>query len=86
MKTSFRTGLLMGVGLFALAVAGVTFFRGSFGLADDTLTCVRRTGTLRIGYAVEAPYAFLGTNGEVTGESPEVARRIASRLGATRIV
>lgn len=40
---------------------------------------------LRIGYAVEAPYAFLAPNGEVTGESPEIARRIAAELGIPRL-
>lgn len=41
--------------------------------------------TIRIGYAVEAPYAFLSADGQVTGESPEVAKRIAARLGIRRI-
>jgi polar amino acid transport system substrate-binding protein len=40
---------------------------------------------LRIGYAVEAPYAFLAPDGEVTGEAPEIARLIATRLGVARI-
>jgi polar amino acid transport system substrate-binding protein len=40
---------------------------------------------LRIGYAVEAPYAFLAADGEVTGESPEIARVIAAKLGIARI-
>lgn len=39
---------------------------------------------LRIGYAVEAPYAFLADDGQVTGESPVVAREIAKRLGVAR--
>ena len=40
---------------------------------------------LRAGYAIEAPYAFLGDDGRVTGEAPEIARRIAGRLGFSRI-
>jgi polar amino acid transport system substrate-binding protein len=40
---------------------------------------------VRIGYAVEAPYAFLAVDGEVTGESPEIARWIATKLGIGRI-
>jgi polar amino acid transport system substrate-binding protein len=40
---------------------------------------------VRIGYAVEAPYAFLAADGEVTGESPEIAHVIATKLGITRI-
>jgi polar amino acid transport system substrate-binding protein len=40
---------------------------------------------LRIGYAEEPPYAFALENGTVTGESPEVAKAIAARLGITDI-
>lgn len=38
-------------------------------------------GTLRIGYAIEAPYAFVDPTGRVTGEGPEIAREVAARLG-----
>lgn len=38
-------------------------------------------GPLRVGYAVEAPYAYLKERGEVTGESPETARAVAAWLG-----
>ena len=44
-----------------------------------------RMDVLRIGYAVEAPYAFLDADLEVTGESPETARLVAQRLGVRRI-
>lgn len=40
---------------------------------------------LRAGYAIEAPYAFLGEDGRVSGEAREIARRIAVRLGFARV-
>lgn len=46
---------------------------------------LREPGVIRIGYAIEAPYAFLRADGEVTGESPEVARRVVARLGIPHI-
>jgi len=52
---------------------------------DQSLTRLQREGTIRIGYAVEAPYAFLKPGGEVTGESPEVAKVIVGRLGIRHI-
>ncbi len=52
---------------------------------DDALARARHTGTIRIGYAVEAPYAFLAPDGRVTGESPEIARLITTRLGIPHI-
>lgn len=36
---------------------------------------------LRVGYAIEAPYAYLTTEGRVSGQLPEIARQVAARLG-----
>lgn len=52
---------------------------------DESLDEHWRTGTIRVGYAVEAPFSFLGPDGQVTGESPEIARRIIARLGIPHI-
>jgi polar amino acid transport system substrate-binding protein len=52
---------------------------------DDSLRRVLASGVLRVGYAAEAPYASVGPDGTVTGESPESALRIAQRLGVARI-
>lgn len=45
----------------------------------------RARTTLRVGYAVEAPYAWINAEGRVTGESPEVLRVVANRLGVGSI-
>lgn len=52
---------------------------------EGSLARVRAAGVLRVGYAVEAPYAFLTPEGKVTGESPEIARRIAETIGVPHI-
>lgn len=52
---------------------------------DRSLEALRESGIIRIGYAVEAPFAFLSPDGQVTGEAPEVAKRVVSRLGIQRI-
>lgn len=82
-----RKGLALGVALMAagLAAAGVLFLRSSAG-GDDSLERIKRAGVIRIGYAVEAPHAFLGPGGRVTGQSPELARLVATRLGIGRTV
>ena len=36
---------------------------------------------LRVGYAIEAPYAFIDDQGRLTGEAPELAQAAAQRLG-----
>lgn len=48
---------------------------------DGSLERVRASRALRIGFAVEAPHAFYSRSGEVSGQSPEVARQVAARLG-----
>ena len=52
---------------------------------DNSLKKFQQAGVIRIGYAVEAPYAFLKAGGEVTGAEPEVAKIIVKRLGIDRI-
>ena len=76
-----KAGVVAGVLLALLAVAGLLALR----FRDGSLRRPQAGGVLRIGYAVEAPYAFLGPSGEVTGESPEVARRIVQRLGIRNV-
>jgi polar amino acid transport system substrate-binding protein len=75
-----RALLLAPAGAVAVAV-GVYFAS----LADDSLSRLHQQGVIRIGYAVEPPYAYLKAGGEVTGESPELARRVVARLGIPRI-
>lgn len=45
----------------------------------------RARESLRVGYAVEAPYAWINAEGRITGESPEVLRVVARRLGVVSI-
>jgi len=78
--------VLMWIGLgtsLACIFAGLGAFL--FFSMDDTLERIRQIGVIRIGYAIEAPYAFVTSDGSVTGESPEVAKQIVARLGVPRI-
>jgi polar amino acid transport system substrate-binding protein len=40
---------------------------------------------VRAGYAIEAPFAFMDSEGRVTGEAPEMLRLVMGRLGVERI-
>jgi polar amino acid transport system substrate-binding protein len=52
----------------------------------DTLERARAAGALRVGYANEAPYAYLDpATGELTGEAPTLARAVIAELGIERI-
>lgn len=51
-----------------------------------TLARIRAAGVVRVGFANEAPYAYLDNDsGRLTGEAPEIARVIFERLGVERI-
>lgn len=56
----------------------------SYENGDASLTRARAEG-LTIGYAIEPPFAFQREDGTVTGEAPELAKLIASRLGITHV-
>ena len=67
-----------------IGLLAVTFGYLAFGSRDTSFERVSREGVIRIGYAVEAPYAFVD-GGRVTGESPDVAARVVRALGIPRV-
>lgn len=68
--------------LTALGLASVLAANPAY--AETTLERIKRTGEIRIGYANEAPFAYTEPNGNVTGESPEIVKRMAARLGVKK--
>lgn len=48
--------------------------------AQDTLERLRAGDSLRLGVANERPYAWIGENGEATGEAPTIARHVLSEI------
>lgn len=54
--------------------------------ATSTLERAQQTGTIRVGYANEAPYAYLeSASGRLTGEAPEIARVVLAELGIREV-
>lgn len=93
-KDLLRAGIIMLTGmkvlLLVLAVPPVLYASAASEAraeAPETgLQRILRTGTVRIGYAAEAPYAIPASDGRVTGEGPEVARRVFERMGVRNVV
>lgn len=52
---------------------------------DNSLLDIQEANTIRIGYAIEAPYAYLKPNGEITGLDILNAKEITNRLGIKNI-
>ena len=70
--------------LLALVLLLLALLTAAYSLlssAESTAERVARTGIIRIGYAVEAPFALIDAQGQVSGESPAVARAIWQQMG-----
>lgn len=90
-----RRGLLRGAGAVGLAVAAAGTAAATTGcsrvdLNDEPdggtlLHRLRERGSVRIGFANEAPYSFLDKDAELTGEAAELAKAVFDRLGVRRI-
>lgn len=85
MRDHNRLRMLVIAGVSLVVVVTVILGIYSLSTRDTSLTRLQKAGVIRIGYAIEAPYAFLKSGGEITGESPEVAKLVVARLGVQHI-
>lgn len=78
--------MAMVVAMLAVGIACEDRNRGEGSPDLTTLERIRQAGAVPIGYANEAPYAYVDPEtGAVTGESPEIARVILERMGLGRV-
>jgi polar amino acid transport system substrate-binding protein len=74
------------IGGAALAVlAGSVFLSTGPAAAQSTLEQAREQGFIRVGFANEAPYGYATPDGQLTGESPEVAKAVLERIGIPEV-
>lgn len=53
---------------------------------ETTLERIKRTGVVRVGYANEAPYAYMDSaSNRLTGEAPEIIRHVMKTLGVNEV-
>lgn len=77
--------LLLGIAAVAAALSGCS---GRSGPVDDgsALERIQESGKVRVGFANEAPYAYLDVaSGELIGEAPAVLRHVMARLGVDEV-
>lgn len=84
MRIAIKTALAAAAATAAAALVAVLLF-GRQNRDDNSLQALRDADAIRVGYAVEPPHAFLKPGGEVTGQSPELARTIIAQMGIGRI-
>jgi len=79
--SSRRAWLLVACGLSLVVGCGDAGPPG-----EDVLGRIQREKVVRVGFANEAPYAYVdGQTGRLTGEAPEIARHVLRSLGAEQI-
>lgn len=72
---------VLGLGLSLVLLAGC-----AHGPRQTTLQRIQKAGVVKVGFANEAPYAYLDPKtGRLTGESPEIARVILKQMGVTQV-
>lgn len=68
--------------LAALLLAACAFALASgAALADSLLERAQSQGYIRVGFANEVPYGYATPAGQLTGEAPEIAKAILTRMG-----
>ena len=72
------------LGALSIVAAGLVAY-ASAASAETTLQRIQRTGEVRIGYANETPFAYTTPDGTVTGESPEIAKKVFAKLGVKKV-
>lgn len=70
---------------FVKGVLIAAVFLSGSALAESTLERVQKQGYIRIGFANEAPYSYVTSAGQLTGESPAVFRYVMKRLGVDEV-
>lgn len=71
--------------LFIAVLTGLSLWVVHTSVPSGVSSQLQRGGSLRVGFAVEAPYAYVDAQGQVTGEAPEIFRLMAQRMGIEHI-
>lgn len=82
-----RPGRIAVLGASALLLAACGANDGSdVAAAPSSLERAVASGKIRVGYANEAPFAYMDSRAaQLTGEAPEIARHVLGKLGVTQI-
>lgn len=77
--------MMRSIGVPLVAVFAGALMTSGPAAAQDTLETLRDQGYVRAAFANEVPYGYVDDEGNLTGESPEVAKEIFSRMGVDTV-
>jgi polar amino acid transport system substrate-binding protein len=78
-RSLLRGGLAAGAALGGAGLLGTGCSKAN--LTGNTLQRVQDEGKIRVGFAQELPYGYVDIDGNLVGESPDVARAVLERMG-----
>ncbi len=67
--------------VFVLLVLGLVFLMSGSSNSGTTLERLKKEKTVRVGFANEVPFSHMTLEGKLTGEAPEIARKILAKMG-----
>lgn len=76
---------VLGMATLSFVAAVLTFMHLVGSERESAWERIQRTQTIRIGHTDEPPYDYRNAQGRVTGEAPEIARRVLAAMGITHI-
>lgn len=82
-RSLLRGGLSTGALLGGAALLGTGCSKAN--LTGNTLKRIQDEGKIRVGFAQELPYGYIDIEGDLVGESPDVARAVLERMGVTEM-
>ena len=83
LRVTRRHLLLSAAGLSA--TAGLVVAGSRLAFAETTLERAKAEGFIRIGFANEAPFGYATPDGKLTGEAPEVAKAVLTKIGIPQV-
>lgn len=68
-----------------LLILGLIFLAACSTDSETTFTRIKKEGVIRVGFANDIPYGYKTPEGKLTGEAPEIARKVLAKMGINKI-
>ena len=68
-----------------LLILGFIFLAACSTNSETTFARIKKEGVVRVGFANDIPYGYKTPEGKLTGEAPEIARKVLAKMGIHKI-
>ena len=71
--------------IISLLIIGFIFLAACSTDSETTFARIKKEGVVRVGFANDIPYGYKTPEGKLTGEAPEIARKVLAKMGIHKI-